>query len=134
MIKVFIDTDIVLDLFLDREPHLSNARKIFQLAQNKKLELVTSVTTFTNCYYILSKLTTNPQAKEKLIFLENRVAVLNTKQEVLKQALFSRFSDFEDAVQHFTAVDHTIDILLTRNLKDYKNAIIPVQSPSEFLL
>lgn len=134
MIKVFIDTDIVLDLFLDREPHLANARKIFQLAHNEKIKLYSSVTTYTNCYYILRKLVSNAQAKEKLVFLEKWVTVLDSKQEVIKQALFSRFSDFEDAVQHFTALTHKMDVLLTRNLKDYKNAVIPVQSSSEFLL
>jgi len=134
MIKVFIDTDIVLDLFLDREPYLANARKIFQLAHDKKIKLFSSVTTYTNCYYVLSKLVSNAQAKEKLVFLEKRVTVLDSKQEVIKQALFSRFSDFEGAIQHFTAVTHKMDVLLTGNLKDYKNAVIAVQSSSEFLL
>ena len=133
MISVFIDTDIVLDLFIDRQPHLENARKIFQSASDEKIKLFTSVTTFTNSYYILRKLISNIRAKEKLHFLEKKVYVLDTQHEVIKQALYSRFSDFEDAVQHFTAVSHKMDILITRNIKDYKNAILPVKTAADFL-
>ncbi len=133
MIKVFIDTDIVLDLFLDRQPHLENARKIFQLSIDGKIKLFTSVTTFTNSYYILCKLVSNTISKEKLRFLEKRVVVLETKHEDVKQSLNSRFSDFEDAVQHYTALSHKMEVLITRNIKDYKNAIIPVKTPHSFL-
>ena len=133
MISVFIDTDIVLDLFLDRQPHLENTRRIFQLAFDEKIKLFTSVTTFTNTYYILCKLIANKQAKEKLAFLEKRVSVLDTKHEIIKQALYSRFSDFEDAVQHFTAIAHKMDVLITRNIKDYKNATISVKTSAAFL-
>jgi len=134
MIKIFVDTDVILDLFFKREPHLENARKIFRLAGSGDIELFSSVTSFTNSYYILSKIIPNTKAKEKLIFLDKRITILETRQDIVKQALFSRFADFEDAVQHYTAVYHKVELLLTRNLKDYKSAVIPVKSPEEFLM
>lgn len=133
MTKVFLDTDIILDLFLDRQPHLENTRKIFQLASNGEIKLFTSVTTFTNIFYILSKLMSRTKTKEKLIFLEKRVNVLNSKHEIVKLALYSAFSDFEDGVQHYTALACGMDILLTRNIKDYKNSMITVKTTAEFL-
>ena len=133
MINVFIDTDIVLDLFLDRQPHLENARKIFQLASEQRIKLFSSITTFTNSYYILRRLIANTRAKEKLDFLEKRVTVLDTKHEIVKQALVSRFSDFEDAIQHYTAISHKMDVLITRNIKDYKNALLPIKTAADFL-
>ena len=134
MIKVFVDTDVVLDLFLDRQPYMEHSAKIFQLASNGVINLFTSVTTFTNSFYILSKLTTITEARKKLIFLESRITSLNTGHDIIKQALHSKFQDFEDAVQHFTAKNNNMDILVTRNLKDYKYASLPVQLPEIFLV
>lgn len=131
--KVFVDTDIILDLFLKREPNLENARKVFQLGFSNKIKLFSSVTTFTNAYYILTKVTSNAKAKEKLAFLEKRLTTLETKHKNISQALTSRFSDFEDAVQHYTAMEHKMDIIITRNIKDYKYSILPVKTTTEFL-
>ncbi len=133
MIKVFLDTDVILDLFLNREPFLTDVRMVFQLARTGELALFTSITSFTNSYYILSKIIPNVKAKEKLIFLEKRIVLLGTGQKIIKQALYSKFKDFEDAVQHYTALENKMELLLTRNIKDYKNAIIPVATPDRFL-
>ena len=129
MIDIFIDTDVVLDLFLDRAPHVDNSAKIFQLASNGIIKLFSSVTTFTNSYYILSRLTSHADVRKKIRFLESRITVLNSDHSIVKQAVYSRFSDFEDAVQHFTAKDNKMDILLTRNIKDFEGCGIQLLNP-----
>ncbi|HSU49602.1 MAG TPA: hypothetical protein VLJ41_03400, partial [Segetibacter sp.] len=75
----------------------------------------------------------NEQAKKKLLKFKTLVSVLPVTDKVIELALSSDFNDFEDAIQYFTATESGIQILLTRNLKDYKSAEIPVMTAEQFL-
>ncbi len=133
MAKVFVDTDIILDLLAGREPYYQYAAKLFSLADSGKLEICVSSLTFSNLNYILSKQFSVAQARKKLLTFKTLVTVLSVNEKVVDLALNSDFKDFEDALQYFTATEFKVTTLLTRNLKDYKKAEIAVLSAEQYL-
>lgn len=133
MRKVFIDTDIVLDLLTAREPHYIHAAKLFTLLNDGKLEGFVSSLIFSNLYYILRKQLGHKKAVEILKKLKAQVTILSVDESIVKLSLASDFKDFEDAIQYYTAKKNRIKSLLTRNTKDYTKASISVMSAEDFL-
>jgi predicted nucleic acid-binding protein len=131
--KVFIDSDIVLDLLCKREPFYEYAAEVFTLGDTKKIELITTSLVFANVYYILRKIVGIDKAKELLRKLRLMLGVVPVEEKIIDLALNSSFSDFEDALQYFTARENGIKILVTRNIKDYKEKDIIIQTPQEYL-
>jgi len=132
--SIFIDTDVVLDFFLDREPFSSYASIILSLSEEKKINVYISPLTVNNCYYILRKIASHSKVVknlQKLILITNITSI--SRQDVAL-ALNSNFKDLEDALQHFSAISHAkIDAILTRNIKDYKYSELPVMTPETYL-
>ena len=131
--KVFIDSDIILDLLCRREPFYEYAAEVFTLGDNGKLELLTTSVVFANVFYILRKVLGIEKAKELLRKLRILVGVVPVGEKIIDLALNSRFSDFEDGLQYFTARENDIKTLLTRNVRDYKEKGLIVQTPEEYL-
>jgi predicted nucleic acid-binding protein len=133
MDHIFVDTDIILDMLADRTPHNVDSRNLFSAADRGEIRISVSSLSFTNLHYILSKQDTAQQSRKKLIKFKTLVTILSVDDKIIELALSSDFSDFEDAVQYFTTIENGIKILLTRNLKDYKTAEIPVMTAGEYL-
>lgn len=131
--KIFIDSDIILDLLCKRDPFYSFAAEVFTLGDTKKIELVTTSLVFANVFYILRKLLGIEKAKELLRKLRIIISVVSVDEKVVDLALNSKFTDFEDGLQYFTARENDIKILLTRNVKDYKEKDLLIQTPEEYL-
>ncbi len=131
--KLFVDTDIILDLLINREPFYLPAATIFSKADQNELKIFVSSLAFANLNYILSKQYSAAETRKKLITFKTLVTVLSVNDKVLELVLSSNFKDFEDGLQYFTAIENGIKILLTRNLKDYKAAEISVMSAEQFL-
>ncbi|MEN8248141.1 MAG: PIN domain-containing protein [Bacteroidota bacterium] len=132
--SAFIDTDVVLDFLLDREPFSSFASVIFTYSEDNKIKTYISPLTISNCYYILRKLASHNKVIDTLqkLLLVTNITTLSKKDVV--SALNSNFKDLEDALQHFSAISHSkIDVILTRNLKDYKSSEIPVMTAETYL-
>lgn len=134
MNKCFVDTDIIIDLLSQRQPHFHFAALLFTFAEMGKIELYTSPTVMVNTFYVLRKQLGNESAKSALRKLRLLINIIDSNEKVMDQALNSSFNDFEDSVQYYTALNNNIPVILTRNLKDYKNAKILVQSPEIFLV
>ena len=133
MEKVFVDTDIVLDLLSNREPFYSHSAQLFSEADKGKIRIHVSSLTFSNLNYILSRQYSVDQARKKLLKFKTLVTVLSVTDKVVELALSSDFKDFEDVLQYFTAIENNLKTLLTRNLKDYKTADITVMTAEQFL-
>jgi len=133
MTKIFIDTDVSLDLLAKREPHYLYAATLFTLADKGELELFVSSLSFSNLNYLLSRQYSTVEARRILSKFKVLVQVLPVDDKVIELALHSKFKDFEDAIQYFTAIEAGITILLTRNIKDYKKAEILVQTPELYI-
>jgi predicted nucleic acid-binding protein len=131
--QVFIDSDIILDLLCKREPFYTFAAEVFTLGDTKQIELVTTSVVFANVFYILRKLLGIDKAKELLRKLRIIISVVSVDEKVVDLALNSKFADFEDGLQYFTARENDIKIILTRNVKDYKEKELLIQTPEEYL-
>ena len=133
MKKVFVDTDIVLDLLAERQPNYPFAAKLFTLSDKGKVNLSVSAITFSNLNYILAKQFSNEKARQILTTFKVLVKILSVDEKIIELSLSSDFSDFEDAIQYYTAIENNITTLLTRNLKDYKTAKISVMTAEDYV-
>ena len=131
--KVFIDTNIVLDLLLQRRNFLINAEKIFSLAYKGKIVLYFSAISFVSVTYYLGK-HTNKDIKAVLEDLCKIVKILPFNQRIIENTLHSNFKDIEDGYQYFTAKENNIHIMITRNVKDFLVDDISIVTPEEFLM
>lgn len=133
MEKVFVDSDIVLDLLSGREPHYKYAAELFSMADENSIKIYVSSLTFANVNYILSRQLTAGQARKMLLKFKTIINVLSVNDKIIELALASDFHDFEDAIQYNTAIENSISTLLTRNLKDYKKADIAIMTAQQYL-
>lgn len=133
MEKVFVDTNIVIDLLAKREPFYKEAQDLFTLSDKKEIELQISSLTFANAYYSIVKHYKAVDAKKYLLKFKVLVTILPLDDKAIELALASDFADFEDGLQYFIAMDNESDILITRNKKDFKTSKIPVMTAGEYL-
>ena len=133
MIKLFVDSDIILDLLAERDPHYIHAARLFTLINQNKIIAYTSPLIFANLHYLLKKQTTNSVALKSLRKLKTLINILPIDERVIEQSLNSEFNDFEDAIQYYTAVNNGITLIITRNKIDYKRSKIDILTAEEFL-
>ena len=133
MNKVFIDTDVILDFLIAREPFAIDAARIFTLAENKKVFVCTTGLVFSNAYYVLRKLGSHQKVVDKLSQLAKIVDIIALSKSAVLHALDSKFTDFEDALQHYAAISENVKTIVTRNVKDFKNSELAVLTPDQFL-
>ncbi len=134
MKNLFIDTNIVIDLLAHREPFYDESANLFSLADKKFIKLSISSLTVANTSYILLGQTNSKKAKEILRKLRLIVEVLPLDDKIIGLALNDdSFSDFEDGLQYYTAIENDQDFIITRNLKDFKASILPVMTAGQFL-
>lgn len=129
--RVFVDTDVILDLLLPRPAFLPEASRLFALIQNGQIEACTSPLVFSNLFYILTKELSSEGAIQALRKLRVLLRVLPVDAQMIDLALASSFKDFEDAVQYYAAISAHLDALVTRNKKDYRSAKIPILTAAE---
>jgi predicted nucleic acid-binding protein len=131
--RLFIDTNVMMD-FLDQRPKFfSAAAKLIVMADKKKVMLVLTPTSFVNSDYLLGKNESRNIVRDKLKKFKVISEICILDESIIEKALHSSFSDFEDAVQYYGALDSHCDIIITRNVKDFKESAIPVMTPNEYL-
>jgi len=133
MQKIFLDTNIVIDFLGKRANFYQPAAKILTLADQKKIEIYTSPTSISNTYYLLSRFENTKIALEKIRKFKVLCSISMMDDEVIEKAINSNFKDFEDAMQYFSALASNCDLIVTRNEKDFKNALIPVLNGESYL-
>jgi predicted nucleic acid-binding protein len=134
MKKLFLDTNVLIDLIDKRFPFYDDVAIISTLAEKQELKLAASSISFVNTFYVLSKKLDNKLVTNSLMKYRLICEVSNIDEIIIDKSLISKFNDFEDAVQHYSALHHKCDIIITRNKKDFKNSEIPVMTPTEFLI
>ncbi len=133
MDRILVDTNIVLDLLAKRTEFLTEAQELFTLSDKKELKLYVSSLTFANTYYILSQKMKLVIARKILRKFKVLVEVLPMDDKIIDLSLESDFKDFEDAIQYHTAIENNVSIIITRNLKDFKTAKIPVLTAKDYI-
>lgn len=131
--KLFLDTNVVIDLLGEREPFYDSAAKIATIADKGKIQLIVSALTYSTLYYILSRFEDKEIVKEKIRKFKVIAETSDLTDKIINKGLSSKFSDFEDALQYYCAIKMDCDILITRNVKDFKESNIPVLTPDEYL-
>ncbi|NBP68076.1 MAG: PIN domain-containing protein [Cytophagia bacterium] len=131
--KVFVDSDICLDLLQERTPFFKDAIRLFNRTQTGEVDLYISATIFANLHYLIRKGQSLAEVRKILGRLRLLVKILPVDEKVIDLSLHSDFTDFEDAIQYYTAIENGIRVIVTRNLKDYKHAQIPVMTPQAYL-
>lgn len=131
--NVFVDTDIIYDLLAKRDPHYLAAAKLFTLSDEEKIQISISALSIANIHYLISKQLSSEQAKQILRKFRLLVHIVPLNEKIIDLALNSKFNDFEDAIQYYCATENECDILLTRNLRDYKKAQITVMTALDFI-
>jgi predicted nucleic acid-binding protein len=130
---VLFDTDVVLDLVLDREPFVEAAVALFERHEQERISGYISPITLVNVFYLTRKNKGIAGARRAVEELLATLSVCALDGFILENAHRLAFTDYEDAVQHAAATANQLDAIVTRNLKDYQNATLPVFSPTDFL-
>ncbi|MDO9341050.1 MAG: PIN domain-containing protein [Bacteroidales bacterium] len=133
MRKIFLDTNIILDLLAYRMPFYTDAAELFSLADKKKLTLSISSLCLADTHYILSKQNPEMEIRKILRNLKVLVNVLSLDDKITDLALNSEFRDFEDAIQYYTAIENEQELIITRNQSDFKDSKIPIMTAGEFI-
>ena len=133
MDRLLVDTNIVIDLLAKRERFLTEAQELFTLSDKKEVKLYVSSLTFANTHYILSQSLKIDDSRKILRKFKVLVEVLPMDDKIIDLSLDSDFKDFEDAIQYYTALENNLEIILTRNLKDFKLSRIPVLTAKDYL-
>ena len=135
MTSVFLDTDVILDLFIEREPHHSIALRFFSYLQvhADRIQANTSPVVIANVAYILGKARSEPYAVQKIKGLRDFVHVLPMTEAEVDQAIQRPGDDFEDSLQYHCATASTVKIIVTRNGDDFPTGGVQALEPDEFM-
>lgn len=134
MKKIFVDTNILVDLIADRQPYSKYALEIFTKAEEKKIRLFTSSHSIATTHYLLKKYREEKELREILYDLMDFVQVISVDADVIKKGLRSKHKDFEDALQILCACSiEKMDCIVTRNIKDFRDSELQVYSPDELV-
>ena len=132
MTRLFLDTNIVVDLLEGREPFCYDAAQLFTMAHDKRVELLVSPMTFSTASFLLRK-HGSEGVRNLLSNLRQLVSVTISDERTVDDSIASQFKDFEDAMQYYTALNAKAEIIITRNGKDFTASNLTVMTATEFI-
>jgi predicted nucleic acid-binding protein len=131
--KVFVDTNVLLDVLARREPFYSDAARIWSLAERGRIVALVSVISFNNVYYIVRRASNRKSAERSLHLMRGVFTPVPLSVQILNQAIDAGYADFEDAIQFHSAIHAAADCLITRDGDHFPATDLPVISPAAFL-
>jgi len=131
--KLFLDTNVVIDLLGEREPYYESVARIATLADKGHIQIVVSALTYSTVYYLLSRFEDKKVVREKILKFKIITETSDLTEKIIDKGLSSNFGDFEDSLQYYCAVGSDCNMLITRNGKDFKESEIPVMTPEEYI-
>lgn len=132
MIHVFLDSNVILDLLMNRGPFAHESRLIFELAEKEKIRLYTSALSMANIHYIISKEWSVDLAHQAIGRVRKLVSITAVTEAMLDECIRRRHKDFEDAIQ-FHSAKESCEVIVTRDLKGFSAFRFPCLTPSGFL-
>jgi predicted nucleic acid-binding protein len=133
LIRALLDTNVVLDVLLNREPFVAPATRLWELNEQRKYRGYISAMTPVNVFYIGRKLISREKAHQAVAELLSTFSICSVDAAVLQNAVNSPLTDYEDAVQYECAIAAGLDAIITRNIKDFNTATLPIFTPDDFL-
>ena len=131
--RLFVDTNVVLDVFGRREPFYEDSARIWTLAETGEVTGFVSAMSFPNIFYVLRRAKGNEIARKAMRIMRDTFSFVPLDLQITNQAIDSDIKDFEDAIQFFSALRVGADSLITRNTKDFPTGDVPIQTPAEFI-
>jgi predicted nucleic acid-binding protein len=132
--RLFIDTNVMLDLLGERVPYYEPIAKVATLADRGKVTLIASALSYSTVFYLLSKFESAATVREKLKKFRIISEIVGLDETTIDKGLASDFPDFEDALQYHSCLKAECEILVTRNAKDFKGCELPVMTADEYLI
>jgi predicted nucleic acid-binding protein len=132
-VKVLLDTNIILDVALERQPHFAASEQILAFAEQGQITGYISASTFSDLYYVIRKNKGRESALDFLRKISRFCQVATVDQAVISMALSVNFRDFEDAIQYSTAVINHLDAIVTRNPQDFAGAALRILAPDTLI-
>ena len=131
--KLFVDTNVILDVFSRREPFYEDSSCIWTLCETGRIAGFVSAMSFPNVFYILRRAEGYKAAMKGMGLMRDVFSLVPLDSQITNQAIDSDVRDFEDAIQFFSALRVGADSLITRNTKDFPTGDVLIQTPTEFL-
>lgn len=132
--KIFVDSDVIIDFFTDREPFANPASKIFELNESGLIQIYISAVSLNNIYYIVRKFIGHKDTIKIVEELVEITEIIGTTKKEIVQALKNDFKDYEDSVQYSSALNiKGLEAIVTRNTKDYAKAKLPIFTSDSFI-
>jgi predicted nucleic acid-binding protein len=131
--SILIDINVLLDVLLKREAFYNASAELLAAVETGRVEGFIAAHSVTPLFYLIQKGNSSSHARATITNLLQFIKILPIDQNTIEQALNLNFRDFEDAVQMISAVQQKVDCLITRNVKDYQPALLPVMQPVDFL-
>jgi predicted nucleic acid-binding protein len=133
MIKALLDINVILDVLQQRKPHYQASAEVLSLCADEDIKGYISAISFGTIQYLLKKDIGRSKALSAVKHLRSFTRVASVDEKTVDLSLQSKFSDFEDALQYYSAINGGLSHILTRNKKDFSKAELVVMTPREFL-
>jgi len=133
MMRVFVDTNVLLDVLANREPFYKESATVWTLAEQGKVRGLVSTLSFSNIYYIVRRLKDRRAAFRAIILLRDTFTPVACDEQVLNQAIDSGMKDLEDAIQYFSALRAEAASLVSRNPTHFPRSTLAIVTPAEFV-
>ena len=133
MKRIFIATNVLVDLVLERKGFYQDARRLFNLCKERRITPYISSISVAIINYLLLKKYNEEKVKELLEIIYKLTEILPFHKRIISLAHYSNFKDLEDGFQYFTAKENNIKVIITRNEKDFEVNDVSVVSPKQFL-
>jgi predicted nucleic acid-binding protein len=132
MKSIFLDTNVLIDFFADRKPFSIDAARLFDYSLKKKITIYISAVSYNNIYYIIRQSLSHAETIKMLTEISEWTNVIDLTKDIINKSLTSDFKDFEDAIQyHCAESNNKIDLIVTRDTKDFKISSLPILTPKE---
>jgi predicted nucleic acid-binding protein len=131
---IFLDTNVLLDVLLERHPHYLASASLWTLCEQRRVEGQVAVISFNNAHCILRKLKGRGAAERGVELLRDIFVPIALDLQVLNQAIGARMNDFEDAIQYYSAVRGGAECIVTRNVGHFPKDGVRVMTPGEYLV
>jgi predicted nucleic acid-binding protein len=131
--NILLDTNVVLDVLLAREPWVHEAKYIWQACEQNRINASIVASSVTDIFYIAKRLGGFAKAIEAVELCLQTFAISPIDRVVLEEALLLEGNDFEDNVQLIAAMRYGVDMIVTRNPTDFSHAYLPIVTPTQFV-
>jgi predicted nucleic acid-binding protein len=132
-VKVLIDTNIIVDVALDRDPFFTDSEQVLRFVEQQQIQGYVSASTFSDLYYIIRKVKGHSWTLQFLQRMVTLCQVATVKDTTINMALTVNFRDFEDAIQYSAGVLNHLDAIITRNKSDFTVTTPRIMTPEDLI-